>query len=232
MRLRSDGSPVGELDHPGSNIAESLGRGVKCELNSLALTEESDVHSLCHDAKPDVSNLKTRHALLEETKHIEALRSLVEAFSANQKNDQKGASPNPPDGAGMYLQAGTASHRSFSSNSEAHGDYRIGNQSLAEDMSPCGTSEGNVGSADNNETCQEEVRSCHRINKAADEALHNQMLEDKETPQLAQPQYDLRDSQSNTRITRMPNPEMDPSSPELRNADLDHDSINPQPGML
>ena len=29
------------------------------------------------------------------------------------------------------------------------------------------------------------------------------MLEDKETPQLAQPQYDLRDSQSNTRITRM-----------------------------
>ena len=57
MRLRSDGSPVGELDHPGSNIAESLGRGVKCELNSLALTEESDVHSLCHDAKPDVSSL-------------------------------------------------------------------------------------------------------------------------------------------------------------------------------
>ena len=66
-------------------------------------------------------DLKTRHTLLEETKHIEALRSLVEAFSANQKNDQKGASPNPPDGAGMYLQAGTASHRSFSSNPECIG---------------------------------------------------------------------------------------------------------------
>ncbi|KAK3763541.1 hypothetical protein RRG08_030582 [Elysia crispata] len=57
MRLRSDGSPVRELDHPGSNVAESLGRGVKCELNSLALTKESDVLILCHDAKPNVSSL-------------------------------------------------------------------------------------------------------------------------------------------------------------------------------